>query len=69
MAAREPATLEALRQALQQGTASIVGGEFCELELPLLGPEAIRGQLEKGLAIYRQHLVRGRPSSGGGVLA
>ena len=56
MAAREPATLEALRQALQQGTASIVGGEFCELELPLLGPEAIRGQLEKGLSIYRQHL-------------
>ncbi len=56
MAAREPATLEALRQALQQGTASIVGGEFCELELPLLGPEAIRGQLEKGLSVYRKHL-------------
>ena len=56
MAAREPATLDALRHALRQGTASIVGGEFCELELPLLGPEAIRGQLEKGLSIYRQHL-------------
>ena len=56
MAAREPATLDALRHALQQGTASIVGGEFCELELPLLGPEAIRGQLEKGLSIYGQHL-------------
>ena len=41
---------------LQQGAASIVGGEFCELELPLLGPEAIRGQLEKGLSIYRKHL-------------
>ena len=24
--------------------------------MPLLGPEAIRGQLEKGLSIYRQHL-------------
>ena len=56
MAAREPATLDALRHALQQGTASIVGGEFCELELPLLGPEAIRAQLEKGLAVYEKHL-------------
>jgi alpha-mannosidase len=56
MADREPATLEALRDAIQRGAASIVGGEYCELELPLLGPEAIRGQLEKGLAIYRKHL-------------
>jgi alpha-mannosidase len=56
MAAREPATLDALRHALRQGTASIVGGEFCELELPLLGPEAIRAQLEKGLSIYRKCL-------------
>jgi alpha-mannosidase len=56
MAERELATLEALRHALKQGTLSIVGGEFCELELPLLGPEAIRGQLDKGLAIYRRHL-------------
>jgi alpha-mannosidase len=56
MSAREPATLEVLRHALAQGTASIVGGEFCELELPLLGAEAIRGQLEKGLAVYSRHL-------------
>ena len=56
MADREPATLAALRQTIEQGTSSIVGGEFCELELPLLGPEAIRGQLEKGLSIYRKHL-------------
>ena len=56
MADREPATLAALRDALQRGAASIVGGEFRELELPLLGPEAIRGQLEKGLSIYRKHL-------------
>ncbi len=57
MAAKEPATLELLRQAMQQGTAGIVGGEFRELELPLLGPEAIRAQLEKGLAIYHEHLA------------
>ncbi len=56
MAAREPATLEALRDAMRRGAASVVGGEFCELDLPLLGPEAIRRQLDKGLAIYRRHL-------------
>ena len=60
MAAKEPATLELLRQAMQQGTAGIVGGEFRELELPLLGPEAIRAQLEKGLAIYHEHLAATR---------
>jgi len=61
MAAREPATLDVLCHALQQGTASIVGGEFRELELPLLSPEAIRGQLEKGLSVYHKHLGM-RPS-------
>jgi alpha-mannosidase len=61
MAVREPATLDALRHALAQGTAGIVGGEFRELELPLLGPEAIRRQLEKGLAVYLRHLDR-RPT-------
>ena len=56
MAHREPATLDLLRDALQQGAVGIAGGEFRELELPLLGPEAIRRQLEKGLAVYRKHL-------------
>jgi alpha-mannosidase len=56
MASQEPATLDALRHALKEGTASLVGGEFYEMELPLLGPEAIRRQLEKGLAIYLRHL-------------
>src|SRR6202041_2674258 len=61
MAEREPATLAALRHALEQGTASIVGGEFRELEWPLMGPEAIRAQLEKGLDLYHKHLYR-RPT-------
>jgi alpha-mannosidase len=56
MTTRAPATLDALRHALQQGTASVAGGEFRELELPLLGPEAIRGQLERGLSLYHEHL-------------
>jgi alpha-mannosidase len=57
MAAREPATLELLRQAMQQKSASIIGGEYRELELPLLPIEAVRGQLVQGMAIYEQHLA------------
>ena len=56
MATREPATLELLRQAVQQGAASIVGGEYDELPLPLLPLEAIREQFVKGLAAYEKHL-------------
>ncbi len=56
MAQREPATLAALRQAVDGRTASVIGGEYLELELPLLPPEAIRRQLEKGLAVYRELL-------------
>ncbi len=57
MSAREPGTLELLRQALQQGSTSIVGGEHRELELPLLPIEAVRSQLVKGLAVYEKHLA------------
>jgi alpha-mannosidase len=61
MACREPATLDVLFAAVKANTVCLVGGEFCELELPLLGPEAIRGQLEKGLSVYRQ-LLEARPT-------
>ena len=57
MATREPATLELLRQAVQNGEASIIGGEYQELELPLLPVEAVREQLVQGLAIYEKHLA------------
>ena len=57
MAVREPATLEALRQALQDGTASIAGGERDELELPLLPIEAVRDQIIAGLSLYEEHLA------------
>lgn len=56
MARREPDSLEVLRKALEAGTAALVGGEFYELELPLLSPEAIRYQIQKGLDAYQQHL-------------
>ncbi len=61
MARREPATLRALSEALEKDTAAIVGGEFSERELPLLMPEAIRAEFQRGLAGYQEHLGR-RPT-------
>jgi alpha-mannosidase len=61
MARREPESLALVRQAVEAGTAAVVGGEFDEVELPLLPLEAIRYQLEKGLAAYQRHLGR-RPA-------
>ena len=56
MARREPASLAALREALDRGQVSIVGGEYAERELPLLPPEAIRLQLCRGRDAYRRFL-------------
>ncbi|OHB83573.1 MAG: hypothetical protein A2V98_10200 [Planctomycetes bacterium RBG_16_64_12] len=56
MARREPATLAALKEALRRNTVALVGGEFCERAVPLLAPEAIVDQFERGLAAYRRHL-------------
>jgi len=58
MAREEPATLAALAEALQKDRASIVGGEFSEVALSLLGPEAVRYHLLKGLDSYQRHLGR-----------
>jgi alpha-mannosidase len=49
-------TLAALRSALEQGTASLVGGEFDERELPLLPIESVLSELKQGAAVYRQWL-------------
>jgi len=56
MALREPATLAALKEALEKGTASIVGGEFEEHELAMLEPQAVLAQLERGLNSYDRYL-------------
>jgi alpha-mannosidase len=56
MADREPSSLAALKESLAQKTASIVGGEYTELPLPLLSPEAIAANLECGLAVYESVL-------------
>ena len=61
MAQREPATLETLRQALADNRAALIGGEYVEIPLPLLGPEAIAAHLRRGLATYQKHLKR-RPT-------
>jgi len=56
MARQEPATLAALNEALSNKTVVIIGGEFRECAVPLLGPESIVAQLERGLNAYRRHL-------------
>ena len=56
MARREPATLAALKEALEKGRAAIVGGQWSERPLPLLPPEAILQDFSRGLASYQRHL-------------
>jgi len=58
MARQEPATLAALKEALDKNSVVIIGGEFDERALPLLAPEAILGQFRRGLDAYRQHVDR-----------
>lgn len=58
MAQQEPATLDMLRECLERGSASIVGGEFVERELSLLHPEVILAELHRGLEVYQKHLGR-----------
>ena len=57
MAAREPATLEALHCSLRDERAFVTGGEYDELELPLLPIEAVRDQIVKGLAVFEKYLA------------
>jgi alpha-mannosidase len=60
MAAREPESLAMLRAALEieNPKISICGGEWREVELPLLPLESILAGLRRGLAVYQQHLGR-----------
>ena len=58
MARREPASLTALREAIERGTVSLVGGEASEAELPLMAPESILWQFQTGLAQFQEHLGR-----------
>jgi alpha-mannosidase len=56
MAAREPATLAAVRERLLARTLTLVGGEYQETELPLLSHEAILAEIGAGHRAYEKHL-------------
>jgi alpha-mannosidase len=56
MAGREPESLAALRGTIERGTASVVGGEWDEAELPLLPLESILAEFQAGLAEYDKQL-------------
>lgn len=48
--------IAALKEAIEQKTAGILGGEIVEKPLPLYPPEAIARSLESGLAAYEENL-------------
>ena len=56
IAEQNPNTLGEIRKAFEAGELSIVGGEWEELELPLLGPEATLAQFRRGRVTYERLL-------------
>jgi alpha-mannosidase len=58
MAAKETATLAALKAGLESGRVGLAGGEATENRLPLMSHDAILAELQQGLTIYQQHLGR-----------
>lgn len=53
MARQEPATLEALANAVSQGRAALLGGEIVERRWPLMGHESFAAELARGAELYR----------------
>lgn len=58
MARDEPATLEMIRSRLEQGTLGLVGGEYCEREIPLMPREIVLQEFARGRTVYEKHLGR-----------
>ncbi|WP_425614297.1 hypothetical protein NA78x_004164 [Anatilimnocola sp. NA78] len=56
MAAKEPASLDLVRDRLNTGTLSIIGGEASERRLPLLSLDDIAAGLKQGSEVYEQYL-------------
>ena len=56
MAEKEPETLAALKLAVEQQQATLVGGEMSEADLPLMPLEAVLRNFQRGRASYLQHL-------------
>ena len=61
LASQEPQTLQVLREGLERGTTSIIGGLSREIDLPLLTHEGILGELNSALSVYQEVLGR-RPT-------
>jgi|GEM_PF-4253131 len=59
LAEKNEAAVNSLRGKLLNGTASIAGGEYEELQIQLHSFDSIVGQLEKGDKAYKQHLGEG----------
>ncbi|WP_254510057.1 hypothetical protein [Anatilimnocola floriformis] len=59
LAAKEPQSLELVRERIQQGTLGIIGGEGTERRLPLLSLEGIEAELELGKQAYES--ILGKP--------
>ena len=55
-ALHDPQRLAALRQAITDGWADVVGGTYSEAEDPLLPLESIVWQFRRGNEVYRAHL-------------
>ena len=58
MEKQEPQTLTLLRQRLDEQRAGILGGEFRERHVPLLGCESVLSELRRGAAHYEATLGR-----------
>lgn len=56
MAAEHPQTLEALKTAIEEGRACLVGGEWSEERWPLLSLESLRRQWSRARELYQRHL-------------
>ena len=55
-AERDPERVAALREAISEGWADVVGGAYAEVDEPLLPVESVLWQFRKAGAVYRAHL-------------
>ena len=56
VASRDPERMAALRTAIDEGWADVIGGAFAEADEPLLPVASILWQFRKGGEVYRAHL-------------
>ena len=66
MAQREPATLEALKQALADNKAALIGGEYAEIRLAAAGARGHRGSPSPRACRPTKDIWSGVPRSSAG---